>query len=189
MILIIVATYFEAKPFLEKYFPNTKLSIGNYIKIKQNVELLITGIGKNFERSLSQIDISKVTAVINIGLAGSLDTVLKRGEIFKIEQVFENKKSLSYKLYEYSFPAKFNCAELETHKFPHLFRTKITKNRLVDMEGFFIVKKFTGVPITIVKVLSDYCSLLSLMISLLFYREKIKNSLLETFEMVVENCK
>ncbi len=147
MILIHTALLSEAQSFIEKY----KLSkINNnpkiYTNTTQKIIVVISGIGKdNTINALEYIfSIYQIHQAINVGIAGSSDTMLKIGEIFCTNKQLDDIKFKS----------------LVTVDTPCLKNFDNVQNTLYDMEGKYFnqicLKYLKDKNIFIFKIISDY---------------------------------
>ena len=186
--LITVATRWEAEPFLSKHFPETRLEIGAPFSVTKGVSVMLTGMGrKRVGQSLRRICTSYFP-VVNIGLAGSLDEFFRVGNVFRASVLYNGGGlRVGFAPHMSDFLAGLKEAELETHNLPVLWSRHRKAKRLADMEAAIYAHRLPGAPIAFVKVVSDYCSLPSLIASLVSRREraKIKSALLGAFEGVV----
>jgi len=182
--LITVATSWEVYPFLKKRFKNHLP--GDYpIELGNGRFLIVTGMGKkNVKRCLEKITLD-FSQIINIGVAGSLDSSLPIGKIYRVDKICSQGKIIKFKPYLNSFLSSLELAEMETHNLPFLWAPKKKARRLVDMEGASLAECYPDLPHAFIKIVFDYCSLTSLITSLILHRAIAQKSLIKAFEGIM----
>lgn len=187
MVLITVASSQEARPFLKKYFGKGYLPNDYLLEVDNGKFLVITGRGqRNVGRCWKKLnlDVSCISYIINISIAGSLDPSLGIGEILRVDRICSRGETIGFKPYFNDFLKGLNSVELETRRLPVLWGKK-KAGQIVDMEAGALAKCCCNIPLAFVKVVTDYCSLTSFIASVLFHRSVIQKGLLRAFEGVI----
>ena len=168
-IYLFTATLTEAKPLL-RLSENISENFINKVKIRTfefnefKIHVIITGIGpRKTKRTLDAVtDYINNGAIINIGIAGSLNNKLKIGEWRIINQLL---LSIDFnKKIELITDDDFNAAsiltsgsEITSEKIKQKHHKEYSAD-LVDMESFYIANfaKQKNLPCKIIKMISDH---------------------------------
>ena len=170
-IYLFTATLTEAKPLLrlsenisENFINKVKIRTFEFNELK--IHVIITGIGpQKTKRTLDAVaDYINNGAIINIGIAGSLNNKLKIGEWRIINQLL---LSIDFnKKIELITDDDFNAAsiltsgsEITSEKIKQKHHKEYSAD-LVDMESFYIADfaKQKNLPCKIIKMISDYAN-------------------------------
>lgn len=185
MVLISAATSWEARPFLKEYFGEEYLLNDYPLEVDKGKFLVVIGIGgKKAKKRLEKIALD-VSCIINVGVAGSLDPLLAKGEILRVDKIYSRGEMIEFKPYFNDFLNSLNSAELESHALPVLWKSEKKARRIVDMEGAALAGCCPDLPHAFVKIVFDYCSFASFIASMLFHQTVIQKSLLRAFEGVI----
>ncbi len=174
-IYLFTATLTEAKPLLrlsenisENFINKVKIRTFEFNELK--IHVIITGIGpQKTKRTLDAVaDYINNGAIINIGVAGSLNNKLKIGEWRIINQLL---LSIDFnKKIELITDDDFNAAsiltsgsEITSEKIKQKHHKEYSAD-LVDMESFYIADfaKQKNLPCKIIKMISDYADELTM---------------------------
>ncbi len=161
MTLFIAALKCEANALIELF--DLKKIENPHFRIYKNGKtvLIISGIGNiNATIAVTYALVNfKITKAINIGICGSFDKNIKKGEIFEINKLIDYHANKVYHI-----PQKAGFTKVKTLYSFSSAQNQSTAllNSLADMEsiGFYLgAKKFLEIGnITILKVVSDHIS-------------------------------
>ncbi|MFO7962938.1 MAG: 5'-methylthioadenosine/S-adenosylhomocysteine nucleosidase [Desulfobacterales bacterium] len=184
---LIVATLFEAKPFIRQLELKEHKESPFPVFFNQSIFLTVTGIGKvNAAMGTAYCCTAfNPSQIMNIGAAGASDNLSKPGEVFQISKIYELDR-LSFRtrkplVHKPDLLEGFPSATLATQDRPILDpadRRRVSQTaQLVDMEGAAVVQvcRRFGTVCRVFKFVSDtpnHTSVLEVIANIKRYRKR-----------------
>lgn len=165
MLTIIAALKSELQPLFDFYSPQNKIKMaGGTLYQANDVNLFRCGIGKETAQKSFELYVNNISTkgVINIGLSGALSENCKSGEIFLINEIWSQNKSVVFYPELMTIPglAKARLLTVDAAVFDSTKRDELFekyKAELVDMEAYYLAEicKRKNIPLYSVKIASD----------------------------------
>ena len=165
MLTIIAALKSELLPLFDFYLLQNRIKMaGGALYQTNDVNLFRCGIGKEAVQKSFDLYVNNISTkgVINIGLSGALADNYKSGDIFLINEIWGENKSVVFYPELMTIPglSKAKLLTVEDAVFDSTKRDKLFekyKAELVDMEAYYLAEicKRNNIPFYCVKIASD----------------------------------